>query len=77
MSLDLSEIKNLLERLIFEETSPQDWAEDVWGLSPLMGDSAVKLLEVFYKLLELCPDRDLETLLTELYRTQMEREAEP
>lgn len=71
MALDKSEVKQLLERMIFEETAPQDWAEDVWGLSPMMGDSALKLLEIFYLLVDACPDDGLEELLGRLYSDRL------
>ncbi|MBC7516917.1 MAG: hypothetical protein H7237_10925 [Alkalinema sp. FL-bin-369] len=71
MALDKSEVKQLLERMIFEETAPQDWAEDVWGLSPMMGDSALKLLEIFYLLIDASDDQDLEELLGRLYSDRL------
>ena len=71
MALDKSEVKQLLERMIFEETAPQDWAEDVWGLSAMMGDSALKLLEIFYLLVDACPDDALEELLGRLYSDRL------
>jgi hypothetical protein len=71
MALDKSEVKQLLERMIFEETAPQDWAEDVWGLSPMMGDSALKLLEIFYLLIDASADQDLEELLGRLYSDRL------
>jgi len=71
MALDKSEVKQLLERMIFEETTPQDWAEDVWGLSPMMGDSALKLLEIFYLLIDASADQDLEELLGRLYSDRL------
>jgi hypothetical protein len=72
MALDKAEVKLLLERLIFEETAPQDWADDVWGLSPMMGDSALKLLEAFYLLLDACPDAGVEELLARLYSDRLD-----
>jgi hypothetical protein len=63
MPLSKSEIKHLFERLIFEETHPRDWVEDVWGLSPLLGDSAAKLLEAFDAVIECCPEEHLEHLV--------------
>ncbi|WP_013334515.1 hypothetical protein [Gloeothece verrucosa] len=72
MSISQSEAKDLLERLIFESQSPQEWVEDVWGLSPLHGDSAAKLLEVFQALIDCCPPEQLENLLQSLYQQQME-----
>ncbi len=58
MSISKTEAQQLLERMIFEETHPKDWVEDVWGLSPLLGDSAAKLFEVFEALIECCPEGD-------------------
>lgn len=66
MSISKVEAKQLLERLIFEDASPQEWVQDVWGLSPLLGDSAAKLLEVFEELIESCPAEQLENLLRTL-----------
>ncbi len=71
MALSKVEAKQLLERLIFEEGTAQQWAEDVWGLSPLLGDSAVKLLEIYDGLIECCPEEKLENLLQSLYREQV------
>lgn len=71
MSISKSEAKQLLERLIFENTSPQDWVEDVWGLSPLLGDSAAKLRDAFDALIECCPEEKLENLLQSLYQDQL------
>ncbi len=72
MPLAKIEIQQLLERLIFEESSANDWVQDVWGLSPLLGDSAAKLLEVFQELVERCPEDQLESLLQTLYENQMQ-----
>jgi len=72
MPLSKSETQQLLERLIFDETTPEDWVQDVWGLSPILGDSAAKLLEVFQAVCDRCPDADLEDLLATLYQEQME-----
>jgi hypothetical protein len=72
MALSKSETQQLLERLIFEETEPEDWVQDVWGLSPMLGDSAAKLLEAFQAVCDRCADEDLEDLLQTFYREQME-----
>jgi hypothetical protein len=74
MSISKSEAKQLLERMIFEETSPQDWVQDVWGLSPLLGDSAAKLFEAFEMLIECCPEEKLDNLLQSLYREFLDSE---
>ncbi|MGK7934892.1 MAG: hypothetical protein AB4206_03670 [Xenococcaceae cyanobacterium] len=70
MSISKAEAKQLLEKLIFENSNPQDWVQDVWGLSPLLGDSANKLLEVFEALIECCPQEQLENLLQTYYQEQ-------
>lgn len=54
MTMSKTETKQLLERLIFEDTCPQDWIDDIWGLSPMHGDSCAKLLEAFHELIKLC-----------------------
>lgn len=68
MTLSKTEAKQLLERLIFEETHPQDWVQDVWGLSPMLGDSAAKLFDAFEALIECCPEAQLDNLLQSLYQ---------
>jgi hypothetical protein len=72
MSLSKPAAKQLLEQLIFEDTLPQDWVQDVWGLSPLLGDSAAKLLEVFEALIEYCPEEKLDHLLQTLTQGALE-----
>lgn len=74
MSISKLEAKQLLERMIFAETNPQDWVQDVWGLSPLLGDSAAKLFEAFEMLIECCPEEKLENLLQSLYREYLDSE---
>jgi hypothetical protein len=72
MAISKNETKQLLERMIFDDTAPDDWVQDVWGLSPLMGDSAAKLLDAFYALIDCCPDEQLDNLVKGLYREQLE-----
>jgi hypothetical protein len=72
MPISKSEAKQLLERLIFEDEHPQDWIQDVWGLSPTLGDSAAKLLEAFDALIECCPEEKLENLLQSFYRDSLQ-----
>ncbi len=71
MPLPKEEAKQLLERLIFEEVAPEEWVQDVWGLSPLMGENAAKLLEVFEALIECCPEEKLENLLQSFYQESL------
>jgi hypothetical protein len=68
VALSKDETKRLLERLIFADERPQDWVQDVWGLSPTLGDSAAKLLEVFQALTEYCSEEQLENLLQTYYQ---------
>ena len=70
MSISKAEVKQLLERLIFEDTLPQDWVQDVWGLSPFLGYSAAKLFDIFEALIDCCPEEKLENLLQTLYQEQ-------
>ncbi|MGH8002737.1 MAG: hypothetical protein ACREPR_25720 [Brasilonema sp.] len=72
MSISKIEAKQLLERLIFDDARPQDWVQDVWGLSPILGDSAAKLLDVFEALIECCPEEKLENLLQSFYQEDFE-----
>jgi hypothetical protein len=72
MRISKTEAKQLLERLIFEDERPQNWVQDVWGLSPTLGDSAAKLLEAFEALIEYCPEEQLEDLLKSLYQESLE-----
>jgi predicted 3-demethylubiquinone-9 3-methyltransferase (glyoxalase superfamily) len=74
MSISKTEAKQLLERLIFEEESPQDWVQDVWGLSPVLGDSAAKLLDAFYMLIDCSSPEKLDSLLQSLYAESLENE---
>lgn len=70
MPISKIEAQQLLERLIFEDTRPQEWVQDVWGLSPILGDSAAKLMDVFEALIECCPEEKLENLLQSFYQDQ-------
>lgn len=71
MTISKTEAKQLLERLIFDDEGPSDWVQDVWGLSPTLGDSAAKLLDAFEALIECCPQEQLENLLQTLYQEQL------
>lgn len=72
MALSKEEAKQLFERLIFDDTKPRDWVEDVWGLSPMLGDSAAKLLDAFDALIECCSEEKLDNLLQGLYHDRLD-----
>lgn len=72
MPISKIEAKQLLERLIFEDTRSQDWVQDVWGLSPTLGETAAKLLDIFEALIECCPEEKLENLLQTFYQDYLQ-----
>ena len=72
MSISKAEAKQILERLIFDDLPPQQWVEDVWGITPMLGDSAAKLLEVFEALIECCPEDKLDNLLQTYLQEKIE-----
>ena len=72
MALSKEEAKQLFERLIFDDAKPRDWVEDVWGLSPMLGDSAAKLLDAFDALIECCSEEKLDNLLQGLYHDRLD-----
>ncbi len=72
MSLDKAEAKQLLERMIFDDQPPQQWVEDVWGITPILGDSAAKLYEAFEALIQCCPEDRLDSLLQTYLQEQMD-----
>lgn len=72
MKLSKTEAKQLLERMIFEDERPKDWAQDVWDMSPMLGDSAAKLLDAFEMLIECCSEDKLENLVQGLYQENLD-----
>jgi hypothetical protein len=72
MSISKTEAKQLLERIIFDKERPQDWVQDVWGMSPTLGENAAKLLEVYDALIECCPEEKLENLVESIYNDYLE-----
>ncbi|MGK7923495.1 MAG: hypothetical protein AB4080_26210 [Trichodesmium sp.] len=63
MSKSREEVKQLLEQLIFDDERPQDWVQDVWGMSPTLGETAAKLLDVFEVLITSCSEAELNDVL--------------
>lgn len=72
MSISKTEAKQLLERMIFDDQQPQQWVEDVWGITPILGDSAAKLLEVYQALIECCPEEKLDNLVQTYLQQKMQ-----
>ncbi len=71
MTISKEEAKQLLERIIFEEMQPSDWAQDIWDLNPIHGDSAARMLEVFEGLIECSSEEKLENFLQTIYRDRL------
>ena len=71
MPISKFEARQLLERLIFADDPPDEWVQDVWGMSPTLGDTAAKLLEVFGDLVEICSEDELEMMLQSYYQDQL------
>jgi hypothetical protein len=74
MGLDRSELKQLLNRVIFDDVEAEDWIQDVWGLSPMLGDSAAKLWDVLELLIDDCSDEILAGCLQAIYQRYLEQE---
>jgi phage-related baseplate assembly protein len=72
MSLSADETKQLLERLVFTDGTAEDWVQDVWALSPTLGETAARLVDVLDGLIDGTPEERLESLLQSFYREQLE-----
>ncbi|NER78345.1 MAG: hypothetical protein F6K42_01970 [Leptolyngbya sp. SIO1D8] len=71
MSLSQNETKQLLERLIFSDSNPEEWIQDVWGLSPTLGETAARLVDAFNGVLDCAQEEKLENLLQSFYQEQL------
>lgn len=72
MSLSQDESKRLLERLVFVDEKPSDWVQDVWALSPTLGETAARLVDVLEGLMDCIPEDKLENLLQSYYQGQLD-----
>jgi hypothetical protein len=63
MSISKSEAKRQLQQLIFDEERPREWVQDVWGMSPTLGETAARLLDAFEGAIEACSEEALVQLL--------------
>ena len=66
------EAKHLLERMIFEEMQPSDWAQDVWDLNPIHGECAGRILEAFSALIDISTPERLEAYIHSLYQDKLD-----
>ncbi|EAW38006.1 hypothetical protein [Lyngbya sp. PCC 8106] len=72
MSISKQEAKQQLERLIFYDESSSEWVQDVWDMSPTLGETAAKLVEAFDSLIDYCPEDQLKKMLQTLYKDHLE-----
>ncbi|MGD1864798.1 MAG: hypothetical protein ACFB0D_09600 [Phormidesmis sp.] len=67
MTVSSKTAKKLLYDFMFESENGQQWVEDVWGLSPFLGQGAANASEVIGALLETCSERQLNLVVSSLY----------
>jgi len=72
MTLTKTEARQLLERMIFDDERPRDWVQDVWDMSPMLGESAARLLDAFDMLIDCSSEEKLENLVQSLYAERLE-----
>ena len=58
---------------MFESDSAQTWVEDVWGLSPLLGQESANAAEVLGALIDTCSERQLNAVVASLYAAHADR----
>ena len=74
MALSRDEAKRLLERLVFEDNPPNEWVQDIWALSPTLGETAARLIDLMNGLIDCTSEEKLENLLQGFYQEQFEDE---
>ncbi len=67
MTVSRKTAQKLLYDFMFESENAQEWVEDIWGLSPFLGQSAVNAAEVLGALLETCSERQLNTVVESIH----------
>lgn len=72
MTVSSKTAKKLLYDFMFESESAQEWVEDVWGLSPFLGQGAANAAEVLGVLIETCSEEQLNDILKSLYGAHKE-----
>ena len=63
-----------LQYLIFDDEKPDDWVQDVWSMSSMLGDTAAKLLEAFEAVVERCPDESFDQLVRKFEKAVAEQD---
>lgn len=72
MTVSRKTAKKLLYDFMFENEGAQEWVEDVWGLSPFLGQSAANAAEVLGALIAACSEEQINEVLAALYRDHKE-----
>lgn len=72
MTVSRKTAKKLLYDFIFESESAKDWVEDVWGLSPFLGQGAANAAEVLGALIDVCSEEQLNEIVASLYAAHQE-----
>lgn len=72
MTVSSKTAKKLLYDFMFESESAKDWVEDVWGLSPFLGQGAANAAEVLGALLDVCSEQQLNEIVASLYAAHQE-----
>ncbi|MEL7331571.1 MAG: hypothetical protein AAFN12_04950 [Cyanobacteria bacterium J06560_2] len=67
MTVSSKTAKKLLYDFMFESENAQAWVEDVWGLSPFLGQGAANAAEVIGALLDTCSERQLNLIISSLH----------
>ena len=67
MTVSSKTAKKLLYDFMFESEGAKEWVEDVWSLSPFLGQGAANAAEVLGALLETCSERQLNAVVASLY----------
>lgn len=66
MAISKDHAKQMLEDLVFTGDRAEDWVQDVWALSPLLGQSAASLKDVFDEMWTMLNEQQVEALLHHL-----------
>ncbi len=66
MTVSRNTAQKLLYDFMFESADAKDWVEDVWGLSPFLGQGAANAAEVLGALIAACSEDQLNTVIASL-----------
>ncbi len=66
MTVSRKTAQKLLYDFMFESADAKDWVEDVWGLSPFLGQGAANAAEVLGALVAACSEAQLNTVVASL-----------